>query len=471
MNEGLVRTHTHKEHMKTIQNIIYAAFAVIAFTSPAVRAVNPPPDGGYPNGNTAEGQAALLALSTGGYNTAIGWFSLLDNTTGEFNTAVGAATLVTNTANNNTAIGTAVLFLNTTGEENAGTGAFVLFNNTVGSQNTANGFEALYNNTEGDGNTATGADALYSNTEGGGNTATGLFALEANTNGNLNTATGDAALTHNSAGNQNTCAGFQALWGNTTGSFNTANGSKALGVNTTGTENTGAGYSALIDNTTGSFNTADGSNALSFNTTGSGNIAVGNQAGSNLTTGDNNIDVGNEGIADESNTIRIGTQGTQTAAFIAGINGATASGGTAVFVDTNGQLGTLTSSARFKDNIKPMDKASESILALKPVTFRYKKEIDPAGTSQFGLVAEEVEKVNPSLVVRDKDGKPYSVRYEQVNAMLLNEFLKEHRTVQEQQNEINVLQAELKEQRALIQRVNDKVELTKPVPQTVLNNQ
>lgn len=434
-----------KEHMKTIQNIIYAAFAVIAFTSPGVRAVSPPPDGGYPGGNTAEGEAALLALSTGGYNTAIGWFSLLDTTTGEFNTALGAATLVTNTANNNTAIGTGVLFLNTVGDQNTGTGAFALFSNTTGSQNTANGF-----------------DALYSNTEGGGNTATGVGALFANTTGNLNTVTGDAALSHNSSGNQNTAAGFQALSENTTGSLNTANGSKALGDNATGAENTGTGYSALISNTTGSFNTAEGSNALSLNTTGNGNIAVGNQAGSNLTTGDNNIDVGNEGVADESNTIRIGTQGTQTATFIAGINGATASGGTAVFVDTNGQLGTLTSSARFKDNIKPMDKASESILALKPVTFRYKKEIDPAGTSQFGLVAEEVEKVNPSLVVRDKDGSPYSVRYEAVNAMLLNEFLKARRQIDAQQKQIEALAAGL-------QKVSAQLELNKPAPQTVLN--
>jgi hypothetical protein len=432
--------------MKTIQNIIYAAIAVIAITSPTMRAVSPPPDGGYPGGNTAEGDAALLALTTGGFNTAIGWFSLLDTTTGEFNTAVGAATLVTNTADNNTAVGAGALFLNTIGDQNAGTGAFALFNNTTGSQNTANGFEALSSNTEGGGNTATGIDALFSNTTG-----------------NLNTATGDAALTNNSIGNQNTGAGFQALWGNTTGSFNTANGSKALGDNTTGTENTGTGYSALISNTTGSFNTAEGSNALSFNTTGNGNIAVGDQAGSNLTTGDNNIDIGNEGVADESNAIRIGAQGTQTATFIAGISGATASGGTAVFVDMNGQLGTLTSSARFKDNIKPMDNASESILALKPVTFRYKKEIDPAGTSQFGLVAEEVQKVNPSLVVRDKDGNPYSVRYEAVNAMLLNEFLKARHQIDAQQKQIEALAAGL-------QKVSAQLELNKPAPRTVLNN-
>src|SRR5207247_3535006 len=124
-------------------------------------------------------------------------------------------------------------------------------------------------------------------------------------------------------------------------------------------------------------------------------------------------------------------------------------------------FGTLTSSKRFKEEIKPMDKTSDALFALKPVTFRYKKEIDPAGTSQFGLVAEEVEKVNPDLVVRDKEGKPYSVRYEQVNAMLLNEFLKEHRKVQEQQKEIDSLKAELTEQRDLIQKESDRLEITK----------
>ena len=195
---------------------------------------------------------------------------------------------------------------------------------------------------------------------------------------------------------------------------------------------------------------------MTNNTNGKGNIALGFQAGLSLTTGNNNIDIGNLGLAGESHTIRIGGDttglGTQTATYIAGISGATASGGAAVFVNSNGKLGTMTSSARFKDEIKPMANASESLFALKPVTFRYKKEIDPAGTSQFGLVAEEVEKVNPDLVIRDAEGKPQTVRYEQVNAMLLNEFLKEHRTVQEQQKEIDTLSNELKEQRVLIQK-------------------
>jgi len=211
--------------------------------------------------------------------------------------------------------------------------------------------------------------------------------------------------------------------------------------------------------------------------TGNSNIAVGWNAGANLTTGSNNIDIGNNGVAAESNTIRIGTTGTQTATYMAGIYGMTVAKSAGVFIDANGRLGTKSSSQRFKDDIKPMDKASEAIHALKPVTFRYKKEIDAEQTPQFGLVAEDVEKVNPDLVLRGTDGKVHTVRYEAVNAMLLNEFLKEHRKVQlleasatEQQKEIKALKAELKEQRAFIQMVNDKVELNRAAPKTVSNN-
>src|SRR5439155_21037423 len=222
---------------------------------------------------------------------------------------------------------------------------------------------------------------------------------------------------------------------------------------------------------TGNSNTASAYDERLNNTTGIGNIALGNFAGANLTTGDNNIDVGNVGVAGESNTIRIGTIGTQTVTYIAGIMGKTAPMGTPVFINANGQLGTTPSSARFKDEIKPMDKASEAILALKPVTFHYKKEFDPEGIPQFGLVAEEVEKVNPALITRDPEGRPYTVRYEAVNAMLLNEFLKEHRTVQKQQKEVDALRAELKEQRTLIQTVNCKLELSRRAPQMVKNKQ
>src|SRR6266480_2049952 len=259
--------------------------------------------------------------------------------------------------------------------------------------NTFLGDNALINNTSGFNNTAMGFDALFSNTTGVNNTATGLDALGSNT-----------------AGTENTANGFFAL-GNSTGNFNTANG-----------------YQALYSNITGLNNTAEGWEAL-FNNTGSNNIALGDSAGSDLTTGSNNIDIGAKGAAGESNTIRIGKKGTQTTTRIAGISGATVAGGVGVIIDTNGKLGTVVSSERFKDNVQPMDRASEAILALHPVTFCYKHELDPEGIPQFGLVAEQVEKVNPDLVARDEQGKPYTVRYEAVNAMLLNEFLKEHRKV------------------------------------------
>ena len=270
-----------------------------------------------------------------------------------------------------------------------------------------------------------------------------------------------------------------------------ATGANALFSNTTGFFNMANGSSAMFRNTTGNYNVAEGLNALYSNTTGSNNIAIGINAGGDLTTGSGNIDIGNRGIAGESRNIRIGTKGSQTNTFIVGISGVTVAGGVGVIVDTNGHLGTVVSSKRFKEEIKPMDKASEAILSLKPVTFRYKHELDPNNIPQFGLVAEEVEKVNPDLVARDEQGKAYSVRYEAVNAMLLNEFLKEHRkvveqgaalsevksivskqetTIAQQQKEIEILTASLKEQTSQIQRVSDQLAMSKPVPQLVANN-
>src|SRR5438093_1085981 len=223
--------------------------------------------------------------------------------------------------------------------------------------------------------------------------------------------------------NETTAEGDGALFSLTTGLGNTALGFNTLHDNTTGFINTATGRNALLSNTTGIVNTATGPDALGNNTTGSDNVALGTSAGGALTTGDLNIDIANEGVAGEANTIRIGTSGDQTRTFIAGISGA-AVAGAAVKVNANGQLGVAPSSERFKAEIKPMDKASEAILALKPVTFRYKKELDPKGIPQFGLVAEQVAKVNPALVDRDGKGEIYTVRYEAVNAMLLNEFLK-----------------------------------------------
>lgn len=207
----------------------------------------------------------------------------------------------------------------------------------------------------------------------------------------------------------------------------------------------------MVSNTNGFSNTAIGADALYSNTSGNNNIGLGVEAGFYLTTGSYNIDIGNYGVAGENGTIRIGTQGTQTNTYVAGVSGSTVSGGVAVYVGSNGQLGTLTSSARFKQNIQDMGSASGTLLALRPVTFQYKPEFDPQGLPQFGLVAEEVEKVDPALVAYDGQGQPYSVRYEAVNAMLLNEFLKQHQKVTEQAAELQDLKARLVRLEALME--------------------
>jgi hypothetical protein len=371
---------------------------------------------------------------------------------------------------NNTAIGSNALLNNTSGNGNTATGFQALLSNTTGFGNTANGGAALIFNTTGISNTASGSAALFFNTTGGLNTASGVEALFSNTTGALNTASGVKALRSNSTGNANTASGFQALFSNTTGISNTASGNNALFSNTTGKINTATGVNALFFNTTGDKNTAIGVDAL-LGSTGNNNIALGYQAGLNLTTGSANIDIGNLGVAGDSRSIRIGTTGTHTETFIAGISGATVPTGVAVIVDRDGHLGTTTSSARFKEAIKPMDKASEAILALKPVTFRYKHELDPDGIPQFGLVAEDVVKVNPDLVARDEQGKPYTVRYEAVNAMLLNEFLKEHRKVEKQEATIARLEKQIDALTAGLQKVTAQLELSKSATQTVLNDQ
>src|SRR6266571_1104612 len=449
--------------------LIPLAFACFAL-APASRAVSPAPDGGYASGNTAEGTSALFSLTTGTWNTGLGFSTLFFNATGSFNTAAGSRALFNNTTGKfNTATGSQALYNNTSASDNTATGFEALFSNTTGIRNTANGEAALFSNTTGFGNMATGFEALFSNTTGNSNTANGLEALFSNTTGNSNTANGKDALAENTTGNDNTATGLQALVDNSTGSENTANGYQALFFNATGSQNTANGYQALFFNATGSQNTANGFSAL-LNNTGSNNIGLGSNAGSNLTTGSNNIDIGALGTAGESNIIRIGTVGTHTKAFVAGIS-VSAITGTAVVVNSNGRLGVASSSARFKDQIKPMDKASEAVLALRPVTFCYKPEVDPDGIPQFGLVAEEVEKVNPALVARDAQGKPYTVRYEAVNAMLLNEFLKQHRKVQEQEATIAKQQKQIEALGAGLQKVSAQVEMSRPTPQLVGNNQ
>jgi hypothetical protein len=404
------------------QRFRWSVIAAIAFVSvcplPATGTLNPAPDGGYPNNNTAEGTGALNSLTSGGYNTAVGTFALTHNAT----------------AYDNTAIGSNALQNNTTGADNTATGSIALVQNTTGGGNTASGAGALNNNTSGDYNTGNGLSALSGNIGGSFNTATGSFALR-NNKASSNTATGYQALYRNDSGSYNTANGFNALYTNSSASYNTAQGYDALFSNTTGTFNTADGVNALLSNQGGNNNSAVGFNALASNISGSNNIGIGYQAGYNLSTGSNNIIIGAGvlGKAGEANTTRIGKT-TQTAAYIGGIYNKTAASGSAaaVFIDSTGKLGTVKSSARYKDNIKPMDKASEALLALEPVTFRFKEEIDPDGVTQFGLIAEQVEKVEPRLVIRDENGKVNTVRYEAVNAMLLNEFLKNYRTDQDQ---------------------------------------
>jgi hypothetical protein len=403
--------------LKTTQPLLVTLALLCFGVLSGVQAVVPPPDGGYPNFTTAEGTKALQNLTTGPANTAVGWFSLGSVTTGSFNTATGAGTLLFNTADDNTAFGAV----------------------------------ALLNNSSGTGNTATGAAALLNNTSGGGNTANGVSALQSNTGGIENTATGADALSMNTTGSANTATGTEALFG------------------TTGNNNTGAGAGALAANFTGNGNTAIGRSALAI-TTGSGNTALGTNAGSALTSGNLNIDIGADviGVAGESNTIRIGANLDETpgasACHIGGIYNQSVDPGTAssMAIDASGKLGTVVSSRRFKHDIKPMDKASEAILALKPVTFHYKS--DAKNTPCFGLIAEEVAGVNPDLVVRNKNGEIWSVRYDQVNAMLLNEFLKARRQIDAQQKQIDALTAGL-------QKVSAQLELRKSAPQTVLNDQ
>ena len=352
--------------LKQTTAVFLVALGLACFgLSPAMQALSPAPDGGYPNFTTAEGDKALFTLTTGAGNTGLGWRSLFFNSTGSFNTGVGAGALLANAA---------------------------------------------------DRNTATGGGALLNNTTGGFNTANGAFALFSNTTASGNTAIGASALLHNTTGNNNVAIGITSLF----------------------------------------------SNAL-----GSGNIALGPSAGANI-TGDNNIDIDSGGVVGESGTIRIGAL--QTKAFIAGIRDAATGNADAipVLVDSAGQLGTASSSLRFKTDIKPMDTASESILALRPVTFHYKN--DDTNRAEFGLIAEEVAKVNPNLIVRDKTGEIYTVRYDAVNAMLLNEFLKAHRKMEEQETTIAKQQKQIDALTRGLQKVSDQLEMSNSAPRTVLNN-
>ena len=444
---------------------ILIAFAGATFAlAPISMAVDPPPDGGYKGNNTAEGEDALFSLTVSGQdNTAIG-FRALYSLQGQ---------------DENTAVGSQALFSNVNGKWNTAVGFQALYRST-GFQNTAVGHLSLCHTTTGTSNTAIGAWSLFFNTTGNYNTATGWNALDYNKTGNYNTATGMSALGANHSGDNNTATGSLALSFNTNGNSNSAHGDHALYSNSTGSDNTATGSTALEDNTTGGGNTAVGSAALASNTTGGDNTAVGNEAGSSITgSGNVCIGAGVNGFAGESDITRIRNVYESVATD------------RAVYVTADNRIGTLSSSRRYKEEITPMNQASETLFALRPVTFRYKKAIDPARVLSFGLIAEEVAEISPELITRDKEGKPQTVRYEAVNAMLLNEFLKEHRKVGEQEATITELKAELRatatrQQKqidaltASLQKVNaqmaaaspshDKREASKRVSRTVVLN-
>jgi hypothetical protein len=305
----------------------------------------------------------------------------------------------------------------------------------VGDFNTFLGRDAGNFTMTGDFNTGLGRNALFINTTGSFNTATGAFALQLNTTGADNTANGEAALNRN-----------------TTGFANTASGSLALANNTIGNFNTATGGAALFGNTSGDANTATGVNALG-NTVGTNNIGIGFNGGLDLTTGSNNICIGNAGVGTESSTIRIGTVGIQTSTFIAGISGTTSREGVGVFVNGSGQLGTMTSTRRVKEDIREIAGESDGLMRLRPVAFRYKPEIDPTGLAQYGLIAEEVADVYPDLVVYDRDGRPETVRYHLVNALLLNEVQRQHRTAEAQEKLIERQKAEIEGLKARLTRL------------------
>lgn len=439
--------------------------------------------------NTAMGTSALYSLMSGASsNTAAGYLALRDNTLGSFNSAYGNSTLSFNTVGNgntgigagaleyttssdntalgfsalgsnttgsdNTAVGMQALLNNTTGAENVADGMSALWSNTTGSYNTVSGFEVLYTNTTGSYNTASGTGALFYNTTGNTNAASGINALACNTSGSYNsafgpsalsggtyyrpeipsplcpvgyatgdgnTASGAQALTNNTEGFKNTASGYLALTSNTTGSYNTASGYQALYSNATGIRNTADGDWALYSNTGGNDNTASGQGALN-KTIGSHNIGLGADAGFNVTSGYYNIEIGNEGTSSDNGMIRIGAAGSQTATFIAGISNAQVTGA-AVYVTSSGQLGVLASSERYKIGIRPMGENSSKLQRLRPVSFHLRS--DPTGAVQYGLIAEEVDKIYPELVIRDDSGKIQGVRYDELAPMLVHEVQKQ----------------------------------------------
>jgi len=350
-------------------------------------------------------------------NTAMGSNAMSSNLSGYENTAAGAHAMESNTSGNrNVAVGQGAMRYNTDGTFNTGVGDGALYYNTTGIYNTAFGYDTLANTTTGDYNAACGALALSSNTIGSNNAALGQVALWYNTTGNDNTAAGAGAMKQNTTGSNNTAAGFEVLQENTTGTNNTAFGSGAMGNNVTGGDNTALGTSAL-----------------GTNQGGSNNIAIGSKAGYYLRGSRFNIDIGNMGLASDVGTIRLGTTNQQTATYVAGIAGAQVTGA-AVYVSATGQLGVLASSERYKTKVTSMGGSSKRLRALRPVTYELKS--DPRAGTQYGLIAEEVARVYPELVVRGAGGEIEGVRYEELTPMLLNEL-------QRQQTELAQVKAQL----------------------------
>lgn len=406
------------------QSVILSTALLCLLTTPAWGQVYNPTASDLTTENTAGGTGALLP-DAGTSNTAFGLGALGVNFLGYANTAFGVV----------------ALSANTTGVANTASGGYALYSNTTGAANTANGAYALYANTTGTSNAATGNLALSSNTTGDGNMATGSGALYANTTGFYNAAAGIGTLADNTTGFFNTAAGANALYSNTTGSLNTGLGMNALVNNTTGIRNTAIGSNALLSNTTGSLNTALGYGALSSRFLGVRNMALGWRAGALLTSGNDNLYLAHPGAATESKTIRLGDPAVQTRAFIAGVFSKPISG-SQVMINSSGQLGVLASSARYKHDIAPMGEQLK-LQQLRPVTFYYKE--DDTATRQYGLIAEEVAKVYPELVIYNDQGGVEGVHYEALAPMLLNE-------VQRQQQEL----AELKEQVAKLRVLLDR---------------
>jgi hypothetical protein len=476
-----IKRKTFMKNQKIIFTSLLLAFACFAASPVAlakpVPSPTPTPTATPPlgedrgnNNSAAENVDALNISTTGQYNTAHGWHTLSANTTGIDNTANGSYALFSNTSGSrNTAIGAWSLQANTTGGSNIAVGDAALYRNTIGTWNVAVGDGALVDNTSGWSNIAVGGDGLSANTTGLENTAMGAAALESNTTGSGNVAVGAGALSYRTGASYqlqgaNTAVGYYAL--GYTGAY--------WGTGVGGDGNTAMGDRAMESNVDGSFNCAFGLLALSADngeSDGSANTAIGNRAGYGLRTGIGNVYIGEQEIARDS------AENYHT--YIHNINTTSVSGGSAdtVTIDLNtGLLGHLTSSRRHKEDIKAMEDASETLYRLKPVTYRYKKEIDRNQALDYGLIAEEVAEVDPNLAIRNAKGEIETVRYNAINVMLLNEFLKEHKAFVEEQGKVKNLEAgvaslvaTVNEQAAEIQKVSAHLELRKPTQSLARN--